>query len=125
MRSAAYVVGVGALAVALGVGAAAVGGGVASAWWGDVQFSVTEPPVDSVDLAPHFGAINPGKLSVSKSLPEGLMGAVLQAGTDSLFDPQVVAGGVDPRQNRAALQGSAAATKKAASSKGGPSRAAR
>ena len=126
MRSAAFAVRVAGLAVALGVCSATAGAGVASAWWGGVQLSiqVEKLPMGSGDLAQHVGDINPGSWSGSKSLPD-LSGLMLQARTDSLFDPQVVSGGVDPRQNRAVLEGSAVATKKAAASKGASPRAAR
>lgn len=133
MRSVAYAVRVGAVALALGIGSATFGMGVASAtesgivkWFNDTKgFGFITPDSGGKDIYVHFSGIS---MNGIKTLPEGLrVDYQVTTGPKGLIAIGVRCNSCDydPRTNRYAITGSAAAGGKAATSKAGPARSAR
>lgn len=129
MRSAAYAMHVGALALALGIGSATFGMGAASAttgivkWFNDTKgIGFITPDSGGEDLFVHFSAI---QLNGRKTLTEGL-----RVNFDVITGPKgaqavnVYCDGCrfDPRTNRYVNAGSAAAGGKVATTKARPAR---
>ena len=132
MRSLAYAVRAGALALALVIGSASFGMGAASAatgvvkWFNDTKgIGFITPDSGGEDLFAHFSAV---QLNGRKTLTEGL-----RVNFDVITGPKGAQAvniycddcRFDPRTNRYVNAGSAAAGGKAATSKAGTSRSTR